>query len=99
MRVFMDIPIIVGVAAWGSGNGAVEIDVLPAEWTHIRLPFWDHEFADAGFDPTMLAWGPVAYDDGGHGILMDGIVVETEEGARRVANLLERRLDFFILEY
>ncbi|WP_296596080.1 hypothetical protein [Phenylobacterium sp.] len=95
----MDIPIMVGAAAWGSGNGAVEIDALPTPWTHLSLPFWDAEFSEVGFEPSMLAWGPVAYEDGGHGVLMDGIVVETEDDARRVARLLEERLGFFILEY
>lgn len=99
VRVTLDIPIFTGAAAWGSARGEVEVPTLPADYTHLELPFYDEEFASAGFDRRMLAWGTSYYADGGHGILMDGVVVATEFDAERIANLLTYRLGFFAIKY
>jgi len=65
----------------------------------MKLPFFNAELAEVGFEPTMLAWGPVFYEDGGQGVLMDGLVVATDADAERAANLLENRLGFFAINY
>lgn len=65
----------------------------------MTLPFFDEEFARAGFEPTMHVEGVIQYRDGGYGVLLEGVVLADEVNAEQVANLMTHRLGFFVLNY